>query len=95
MVLVPLSPTLLIGTRFARIVTPEPPQRIRKNRAAVPVTVETGSPLESVVVAGILQRPGQRLIRKPPASGSVVEIVAPSCRNTRIGFFGVLRTIAS
>src|SRR4029077_13543550 len=62
-------------TRLVRIVAPQPSQRIRKNRAAVQVVVEAGSPVVPVVVAGKLQRSCERLVRKPPAAGSRVEIV--------------------
>src|SRR5712691_8889239 len=37
--------------------------------------MEAGSPVVPVVVAGILQRSCERLVRQPPASGTIVEIV--------------------
>src|ERR1700680_1805991 len=77
----------LIRTRFARIVAPQPPQRIRKNRAAVQVVVEAGSPGVPVVVAGILQGSCEGLVRKPPAPRGQVEIVGSILKEHANWFF--------
>src|SRR6266581_9700762 len=37
--------------------------------------MEAGSPVVPGVIAGILQRSCERLVREPPASGSIVEII--------------------